>query len=215
MKIIIILIMSSISILGGSIAFIGAKFDLGNPHNPTKEVSFNLSYTVDQGATVPTHFADTLKKAQQLLNQVFSSVEFKERLSKQSYSDSAYSKSKKACFNTIYDPKTGRIPGVAVYDNLLVDQKIDLVITIKNNGNKKGTMGSSNACIYKITTYDYWLTEKVGLSMRLARHIAHEFTHIRGFRHDNKVPKPYKWGHKTSEDPAYGVGEIVGRILTN
>ncbi len=179
-----------------------------------REISFRVSYTVDKNATVPEHFADTLKRAQELLGKVFSSSDFKLEMLKQQYNDSAYSKSKKACFQTVYDPKTGHIPGQAVYDNLLANSTVDLAITIKNNGDKRGTMGSSNACVNKITTYDYWLTEKEGLSIRLARHIAHEFTHIRGYRHDNKVPKAYQWGRKLTEDPAYGVGSIVGDILT-
>ncbi|WP_199120961.1 hypothetical protein [Pedobacter sp. ASV28] len=178
------------------------------------EVRFDIKFKVENGAKVPDHFADTLKKAQELLNKVFYSKEFKEELYKQSYNDSAYSKSKKGCFETVYDSKNGRIAGKAVYDNLIANKNINLLITIKNNGDKKGTMGSSNACIDKITTYDYWLVEKEGLSQRLARHIAHEFTHIRGYRHDNKVDKAYKWGKKTNEDPAYGVGSIVGDILS-
>ena len=179
-----------------------------------RSISFRVSYTVDKNATVPEHFADTLKRAQELLSRVFSSSEFKDEMLKQQYNDSAYSKSKKACFATVYDHKTGHIPGQAVYDNLLANPTVDLAITIKNNGDKKGTMGSSNACVNKITTYDYWLREKDGLALRLARHIAHEFTHIRGYRHDNKVPEAYKWGRKLTEDPAYGVGSIVGDILT-
>ncbi|WP_461789787.1 hypothetical protein [Pedobacter sp.] len=176
-------------------------------------IRFKISFTVDEKATVPSQFADTLKKAEQLLSKVFSSSEFKEAMYKQNYNDSAYSKSKKKCFDIVFDQSTGRIPGKAVYDNLLADNEINLVINIKNNGDKKGTMGSSNACNYSITTYDYWLVEKGELAQRLARHIAHEFTHVRGYRHDNKVEKAYKWGHKPEEDPAYGVGSVVGEIL--
>ncbi|WP_113638074.1 hypothetical protein [Nubsella zeaxanthinifaciens] len=177
------------------------------------DIRFKISFNVDEKATVPSHFADTLRKAEQLLSRVFSSADFKEALYKQNYNDSAYSKSKKKCFEVVYDQTTGRIPGKAVYDNLLADKEVNLTINIKNNGDKKGTMGSSNACSYSITTYDYWLVENGELAQRLARHIAHEFTHVRGFRHDNKVDKAYKWGRKTEEDPAYGVGNIVGEIL--
>lgn len=176
-------------------------------------IHFKISFTVDEKATVPSQFADTLEKAQQLLSRVFSSSEFKEAMYQQSYNDSAYSKSKKKCFDVVFDQSTGRIPGKAVYDNLIADSNINLLVNIKNNGTKKGTMGSSNACNYTITTYDYWLVEKGELAQRLARHIAHEFTHIRGYRHDNKVEKTYKWGHQPKEDPAYGVGNIVGEIL--
>jgi len=188
----------------------------GNSKKQTNVAEFNLliSYTVEEGAKVPNGFADTVKKAQELLAKVFRSKEFKEALFKQSYNDSAYSKSKKACFLTVYDEKIGRISGGAVYQNLLQEKEVKLLINIRNNGDKKGTMGASYACSYQFTTYDYWLQEKGELARRLARHIAHEFTHIRGYRHDNKVPKEFKWGRNVKEDPAYGVGNIVGEILT-
>lgn len=178
------------------------------------DFTFSVSYTVEDGAKVPEGFADTLKKAQLLLAKVFRSKEFKEALFKQSYNDSAYSKSKKACFLTVYDEKNGRISGASVYQNLLKEKEVRLLINIKNNGEKKVTMGASYACNYQFTTYDYWLQEKGELARRLARHIAHEFTHIRGYRHDNKVEKEFKWGRDVKEDPAYGVGNIVGEILT-
>lgn len=188
----------------------------GPRHTDQGVTDFNLkvSFTLAKDASVPMHFADTLEKAQKLLNLVFSSREFKEMMFKQSYHDSAYSKSKKACFETIYDVKTGRISGESVYHNLLADKSVALLINIKNNGDKKTTMGSSNACSNNITTYDYWLVEGGALAQRLARHIAHEFTHVRGYRHDSKVAKAYKWGHDVKEDPAYSVGSIVGEILT-
>ncbi len=178
------------------------------------DFKLSVSYTVEEGAKVPEGFADTVKKAQMLLAKVFRSKEFKEALFKQSYNDSAYSKSKKACFLVVYDEKTGRISGEAVYQNLLKEKEVKLHINVKNNGDKKGTLGASYACNYQFTTYDYWLQEKGELARRLARHIAHEFTHIRGYRHDNKVPTPFKWGRDVEEDPAYGVGNIVGEILT-
>jgi hypothetical protein len=184
------------------------------PNHKAKEFKLTASFVLNKDASVPANFADTLKKAQELLSKVFSSDEFKDIMYKQSYNDSSYSKTKSGCFDKVYDTKSGRVSGKAVYDNLMMDGNVSLLITIKNNGTKKGTMGSSNACINKITTYDYWLVEKPGLAQRLARHIAHEFTHIRGYRHDNRVPKEYKWGRKLNEDPAYGVGSIVGEILT-
>lgn len=188
---------------------------LGKSKKQTDTANFklNVSYKVEEGAKVPEGFADTIKKAQFLLEKVFNSNEFKNALFKQSYNDSAYSKSKKACFLTVYDEKTGRITGETVYQNLLKEKEVKLLINIRNNGDKKGTMGASYACNYQFTTYDYWLQEKGELARRLARHIAHEFTHIRGYRHDNKVPKPFKWGRNIKEDPAYGIGNIVGEIL--
>lgn len=193
-------------------------FALSPPYSTkiTKETAFklNVSLTVSEGAQVPKHFADTLLKAQQLLSKVFSSAEFKEIMSQKSFSDSAYSKSKKKCFDVIYDPETGRISGKAVYDNLLKENNVSLSMVIKNNGDKKNTMGFAAACSYKITTYDFWLVEGGALSHRLARHIAHEFTHIRGYRHDNLVSKAHKWGLNAKEDPALGVGSVVGEILT-
>lgn len=180
----------------------------------TAEFSLDVSYTVNEDATVPQSFADTLKKAQQLLEKVFRSKEFRAAMFKQSYHDSAYSKSKMACFPMVYDPKTGRISGASVYQNLLKEKEVKLFINIKNNGPKRTTMGASYACNYKFTTYDFWLQEKGELARRLARHIAHEFTHIKGYRHDNKVSARFKWGRDVKEDPAYGVGNIVGEILT-
>ena len=200
------------------VSCLGMAFDVdknkdAQANSEGRNISFRLSYVVEKSASVPIHFSDTLKRAEELLKKVFSSDEFKQEMFKQSYNDSAYSKSKKACFDLVYDAKSGRIPGEAVYNNLLASDKVDLAITIKNNGDKRRTMGSSSACVYKITTFDYWLSEKQGMSIRLARHIAHEYTHIRGYRHDNNVPKAYKWGRKLNEDPAYGVGSIVGNIL--
>lgn len=183
------------------------------PFKKAGDFNLKVSFVLDRDAKVVPHFADTLKKAQDLLNKVFSSSEFKEIMYQQSYNDSAYSKTKKDCFNRIYDAQTGRISGKAVYDNLLMERQVSLLITIRNNGLKKGTMGLSNACVNRITTYDYWLVEQDKLAQRLARHIAHEFTHIRGYRHDSRVSKEFKWGRKLNEDPAYGVGSIVGDIL--
>ncbi|MNR29899.1 hypothetical protein D3C85_1473160 [compost metagenome] len=114
----------------------------------------------------------------------------------------------------MYDPQTGRISGKAVYDNLMQNAEVKLLITIKNNGDNKSVMGSSSACSKKITTYDFWLVEGGALAHRLARHIAHEFTHSRGYRHDTKVAKEHKWGLNSKEDPALGVGSVVGEILT-
>lgn len=195
-------------------------FALSLPYGTTtkkiekRAFKLNVSLTVSEGAQVPKHFADTLIKAQQLLSKVFSSAEFKEIMCQKSFSDSSYSRSKKKCFDVIYDPETGRISGKAVYDNLLKENNVSLSMVIKNNGDKQTTMGFAGACSYKITTYDFWLVEGGALSQRLARHIAHEFTHIRGYRHDNLVPKAHKWGLNTKEDPALGVGSVVGEILT-
>ena len=189
--------------------------DADSVKKPEDPIVITVNYTVEKGATVPEHFADTLKKAQTLLSKVFSSKEFKAAMYKQSFNDSAYSKSKKACFEKLYDPKNGKLTGELVYANLLANPVIDLSITIKNNGDKKTTMGLSYPCVSKFTTFDYWLVTDTELARRLARHIAHEFTHIRGYRHDNNVPDKYKWGRDVEEDPAYGVGSIVGEILTN
>jgi hypothetical protein len=186
------------------------------PVETVKDVKLTLNYTLSSGGAVPASFPDTFKRAQELLAQVFSSKDFRDELYKRNFHDSAYSKSSSTCFSKAYGgPEVGKkIAGKSVYDNLLANNSISITINIKNNGTNTTTMGSAAACAYRITTYDYWLklSEK-RLAQRMARHFAHEFTHIRGYRHDSNVPSGYKWGSSVTKDPAYGVGDVVGTVL--
>jgi len=181
-----------------------------------KDINLTINYTVVAGAVLPPTFADTVKKAQDLLTKVFSSKDFRDELYKRNFHDSAYSKSTSNCFSKVYGGTVaGRsIGGKAVYDNLLPNSVFSIGISIRNNGDNTTTLGSASACGSRITTNDYWLkiTEKK-LAFRLARHWAHEYTHIRGYRHDTNVPDAFQWGSDVNKDPAYGVGDVVGDVL--
>lgn len=181
-----------------------------------KDVKLALTYSVTSDANLPTTFADTVKRVQDLLARVLSSKDFKDELYKRNFHDSAYSKSTSTCFNRIYGGtvKGRSIAGKAVYDNLLPSNSLAIAVSIRNNGTNTTTLGSASACGSKITTNDYWLklSEK-RLAHRLARHWAHEYTHIRGYRHDSNVATGYEWGSDVNKDPAYGVGDVVGVVL--
>lgn len=181
-----------------------------------KDVKLSLSYTATSDATLPLTFADTVKKTQELLNKVFASKDFRDELYRRNFHDSAYTKSTSTCFNRVYGSTvTGRsIAGQSVYDNLLPNTTLNIAVSIRKNGDNTTTLGSASACGSRITTNDYWLklSEK-RLAQRLARHWAHEYTHIRGYRHDSNVPSGYKWGSDVNKDPAYGVGDVVGVVL--
>lgn len=181
-----------------------------------KDVKLSLSYTATSDATLPSTFADTVKKTQDLLNKVFASKDFRDELYKRNFHDSAYTKSTSNCFNRVYGGTvTGRsIAGKSVYDNLLPNITLNIAVSIRKNGDNTTTLGSASACGSRITTNDYWLklSEK-RLAQRLARHWAHEYTHIRGYRHDTNVTKGYEWGSDVNKDPAYGIGDVVGAVL--
>ncbi|WP_199120962.1 hypothetical protein [Pedobacter sp. ASV28] len=181
-----------------------------------KDIKLTITYTVTSDANVPATLNDTVKKAQDLLTKVFSSKDFRDELYKRNFHDSAYSKSTSNCFNRVYGGTVvGRsIAGKAVYDNLLPNSTFSIAVNIRNNGDNTTTLGSASACGTRITTNDYWLkiSEK-RLAQRLARHWAHEYTHIRGYRHDTNVASSYKWGSDVNQDPAYGVGDVVGVVL--
>lgn len=179
-----------------------------------KPVSIKFKIETSSDATLPEGFADTLRKVEDILSKIFSSQDFKDALYKRSFSDSSFSKSKKGCFELAYEDN-GRVSGKGVYENITRNKNISIEWSIKKytKGPKTSTMGFSNACVDKITSYDYWIKNDQYLSLRMVRHLAHEFTHVCGYRHDGKVPKAYKWDKK--DDPAYGVGGIVGDIMLN
>lgn len=181
-----------------------------------KDVKLTLNYTATADATLPSTFADTVKKTQDLLNKVFASKDFRDELYKRNFHDSAYTKSTSTCFNRVYGSTVaGRsIAGKSVYDNLLPNTTFSIAVSIRKNGDNTTTLGSASACGGRITTNDYWLklSEK-RLAQRLARHWAHEYTHVRGYRHDTNVTKGYEWGNDVNKDPAYGVGDVVGVVL--
>jgi len=178
------------------------------------EVHFKFNLETKGSVKLPENFQDTLAKVNMLLDMVFSSKEFKDSLYTHSFNDSTFSKMKKPCFKKEINEETHRIDGSNVYENLTSDKNINLDLVIQETLKKTTTQGFSNACRFKITSNDYWMGSDQPLAFRYCRHIAHEFTHIRGYRHDNNVDKPYKWGRSANEDPAYGVGKIVGNILT-
>ncbi|TZF84854.1 hypothetical protein FW774_07710 [Pedobacter sp. BS3] len=183
------------------------------PEADSLHIRFEFKTSIDKQAILPKNFTDTLAKINILLNKVFSSAEFKDSLYSHTFNDSSYSKSKANCFIRVINEQTHRVDGSAVYGNLTADSVINIELAIRRTEGKTRTQGFSNACIYKITSNDFWMKPDQLLAFRYVRHIAHEFTHIRGYRHDNKVATAYKWGRNPGEDPAYGVGRIVGNIL--
>lgn len=187
-----------------------------SPVETVKDIKLAVTYTFTTDATLPSTFADTVKRTRELLEMVFSSKDFRDELYKRNFHDSAYTKSTSTCFNRVYGGMVaGRsIAGKAVYDNLLPNGTFSIAVNIRKNGDNTTTLGSASACGTRITTNDYWLrlSEK-RLAQRLARHWAHEYTHIRGYRHDTNVASGYKWGSDVNKDPAYGVGDVVGDVL--
>lgn len=181
-----------------------------------RTINLTTNYTVASGATLPATFADTVKKTRELLIKVFSSKEFRDELYKRNFHDSAYSKNKSTCFKRVYGGtiKGRSIAGKSVYDNLLPNNTFSMSANIRKNGTNIRTLGSASACGSRITTNDWWLKlSEQRLAYRLARHWAHEYTHIKGYRHDSNVPTSYKWGDNVDLDPAYGVGDVVGIVL--
>ncbi|TZF84853.1 hypothetical protein FW774_07705 [Pedobacter sp. BS3] len=183
------------------------------PGNPITTVEFTFTLSTKGDVSLPEHFSDTLTKVTGFLNKVYSSQEFKDSLYSHTYNDSAYSATRSTCFKREINEQLHRIDGRVVYENLLASAKINLNLLIQQTEGSTSTQGFSSACVYKITSNDYWIYANQPLAYRYARHIAHEFTHIRGYRHDSNVAQVYKWGHSPEEDPAYGVGNIVGNIL--
>ncbi len=177
-----------------------------------KEVKMTFKVNVADNVELPEGFADTLKKAEAILSKILSSEDFKEALSKRSFADSAFSKTKKSCFERIYDDN-GRVSGLGVYENITRNPKVEIEWVIKKykDGEKTSVMGFSTFCVNKITSHDYWIKNGQYLSLRFVRHLAHEYTHVCGYKHDKLLPKEHKF--KKGDDPAMGVGGIVGDIM--
>lgn len=177
-----------------------------------KEVKLTFKVNVADNVILPEGFADTLKKAEAILSKILSSEDFKEALSKRSFADSAFSKSKKDCFERIYD-EDGRVSGKGVYENITRNRNVEIewVIRKYKDGEKTSVMGFASFCINKITSNDYWIKNGQYLSLRFVRHLAHEYTHVCGYKHDKLLPKEHKF--KKGDDPAMGVGGIVGDIM--
>lgn len=183
-----------------------------------KDIKLSVTYTVATDATVPPKLEDTVKKAKELLIKVFSSKDFRDELYKRNFSDSAYSTMKNPCFNKVYGGtiKGRSIAGKSVYDNLFPFNDLNFKVNIRKNGNNTTTMGSASICGSTIYTNDYWLkVSEKKLAYRLARHWAHEYTHIRGYRHSSDaIPAAYRWSSSdVDRDPAVGVGDVVGTVL--
>lgn len=177
-----------------------------------KEMKVSLRVNVADDVELPEGFADTLKKAEEILSKIFSSEDFKQALSSRSFADSAFSKTKRGCFERIYD-ENGRVSGRGVYENITRNPNIEIEWVIKKykNGQKTSVMGFATFCINKITSHDYWIKNGQYLSLRFVRHLAHEYTHVCGYKHDKLLPKEHKF--KKGDDPAMGVGGIVGSIM--
>ena len=176
-----------------------------------KPVNFSVKLQVSPEVVLPEGFTDSLEKARLILTKILSSEDFKQALTKRSFADSSFSKSKKGCFELIYDDN-GRVSGEGVYENVTRNANAGIEWVIKTYAKgKTSTMGFSSACVNRITSYDYWIKNGQYLSLRIVRHLAHEYTHVCGYRHSGRVAKAYKW--KKEDDPAYGVGGIVGEIM--
>jgi len=177
-----------------------------------REVKITFNVNVADDVLLPNGFLDTLKKAEEILSKILSSEDFKQALSKRSFADSAFSKTKKQCFERIYD-EDGRVSGRGVYENITRNPNIQIEWFIKRykNGEKTSVMGFSTFCVNRITSHDYWIKNGQYLSLRFVRHLAHEYTHVCGYKHDKLLPKEHKF--KKGDDPAMGVGGIVGDIM--
>lgn len=176
------------------------------------EVKFSAKVNVAENVLLPEGFADTLKKAEEILSKILSSQDFKDALSKRSFADSAFSRTKRNCFELIYE-ENGRVSGKGVYENITRNPNIEVEWIIKKykDGQKTSVMGFSTFCVNKITSHDYWIKNGQHLSLRFVRHLAHEYTHVCGYKHDKLLPKEHKF--KKGDDPAMGVGGIVGDIM--
>lgn len=177
-----------------------------------KQVKFSVKVNAADNVILPEGFADTLKKAEDILSKILSSEDFKQALAKRSFADSAFSKTKKTCFERIYD-EDGRVSGKGVYENVTRNPNIEIEWVIKKykDGEKTSVMGFATFCVNKITSHDYWIKNGQHLSLRFVRHLAHEYTHVCGYKHDKLLPKEHKF--KKGDDPAMGVGGIVGDIM--
>ncbi|MDQ8006619.1 MAG: hypothetical protein REI64_17580 [Pedobacter sp.] len=193
-----------------AISFIGKQED--DKIKIAKQVKFSAKVNVADNVILPEGFVDTLKKAEDILSKILSSEEFKKELSKRSFADSAFSKTKKTCFERIYDEK-GRVSGLGVYENITRNPNIEIEWVIKKykDGEKTSVMGFATFCVNRITSHDYWIKNGQHLSLRFVRHLAHEYTHVCGYKHDKLLPKEHKF--KKGDDPAMGVGSIVGDIM--
>ncbi len=196
------------------LSFIARKGTVADDIKIAKEVKFAVKVNAAADVTLPEGFADTLKKTEQILSKILSSEDFKQALAKRSFADSAFSKSKKTCFKRIYD-ENGRVSGQGVYENITRNPSIQIEWVIKKykNGEKTSVMGYSTFCVDKITSHDYWIKNDQYLSLRFVRHLAHEYTHVCGYKHDKLLSKEHKF--KKGDDPAMGVGGIVGEIMLN
>lgn len=197
------------------LAFTSFKNKLANNDDKikiAKEVKITFTVNAADNVELPEGFADTLKKAEEILSKILSSEDFKQALMKRSFADSAFSKTKKTCFERIYD-ENGRVSGKGVYENITRNPNIQIEWVIKKykDGQKTSVMGFSTFCVNKITSHDYWIKNGQYLSLRFVRHLAHEYTHICGYKHDKLLPKEHKF--KKGDDPAMGVGGIVGDIM--
>jgi len=202
-------------LLALSLAFMSFENKLANNDDKTKiakEVKLTFKVNVADNVDLPEGFADTLKKAEEILSKILSSEDFKQALSKRSFADSAFSKTKKTCFERIYD-ENGRVSGLGVYENITRNPNVEIEWVIKKykDGQKTSVMGYSTFCVNKITSHDYWIKNGQYLSLRFVRHLAHEYTHVCGYKHDKLLPKEHKF--KKGDDPAMGVGGIVGDIM--
>ena len=204
-----------VSVLGlFTLSFTDGKEKAADDIKIAKAVRFSVKVNAAADVVLQEGFADTLKKAEQILSKILSSEDFKQALAKRSFADSAFSKTKKTCFERIYE-ENGRVSGRGVYENITRNPNIQIEWVIKKykNGEKTSVMGYSTFCVDKITSHDYWIKNDQYLSLRFVRHLAHEYTHVCGYKHDKLLPKEHKF--KKGDDPAMGVGGIVGEIMLN
>jgi hypothetical protein len=175
-----------------------------------RSVVFRLGRFEQTEALAATPFRDTVLMAFELLSKVFSSKAFKDSLTH--YTFVCSNSRKKPCENIPQleprkcDSISGCIPGLTVYKDLTADSVINLSITLKDPVKKSGTIGFSNCCEYKITTYAWWVTSRKNVIESYAVHLAHEYAHVVGYVHNKKM-------HVKSEDVAYRIGGIVRHII--
>ncbi|TZF82664.1 hypothetical protein FW774_14270 [Pedobacter sp. BS3] len=172
-----------------------------------KKVKFKLG----EYSSELDNFRDTAIKALHLMSKVFSSEEFRDSLDKYDFPCSnGWYKPCKTPGNQIInkcDSTDHRVHGNTVYKDLLMEKVVTLNLAIKHPKGKTGSYGWSDACIYKISSYSWWLknNRRQPLSEEYAIHLAHEYCHIVGYYHSRE--------HSRSNDVAYRVGGIVRNIL--
>ncbi|NTS41924.1 hypothetical protein HRG84_13490 [Flavisolibacter sp. BT320] len=156
------------------------------------------------------NFKDTTKDALRIASFILSTQEFRDSLARFKFQCSNLS-------NKVQAGCDVHISGQRVYDSLSRFPDTPLNITIKpftllekakNLVDKHDQIGSSSYGTFHVTTRSWFLndvTKRWFASVKYAKHLAHEYCHIRGFYHNQSK--------KFGIDVPYTVGSLVERII--